>query len=289
MADRMEVFDRRAVRMHRDRAASAIAAHDYLFREVAARLGDRLADVRREFPVSLALGARGALPATITTDLSPALVARTGGLRVACDEEALPFAAASLDLVTSCLTLHWVNDLPGALVQIRRALKPDGLFLAAMLGGDTLIELRHAFLEAEAAEEGAASPRTSPMAELADAAGLLQRAGFALPVADLDTITVTFPDALALMRDLRAMGESGAALARRTWFTRRATLFAAAERYRALYGDADGRVSATFQVVFMTGWAPHESQPKPLAPGSARERLAGALGAQEKPAGDTTP
>jgi SAM-dependent methyltransferase len=249
MADSMQVFDRRAVRAHRDRAAAAFAAHDFLFAEIAARLAERRDDLGRGFAVSLALGARGGFDATYTADLSPALRPD-----VVCDEEALPFGEATLDLVASCLALHWVNDLPGALVQIRRALKPGGLFLGAMLGGDTLIELRHAFLEAEAAAEGGASPRTSPMAQLADASALMQRAGFREPVSDVETLTVTYPDALALMRELRGMGESGAALARRRGFTRRTTLLAACERYAALYAGADGRVPATFEVIYLTGW-----------------------------------
>jgi SAM-dependent methyltransferase len=250
MADSMQVFDRRAVRAHRDRAAASFAAHGFLFAEIAQRLAERRDDLGRAFPVSLALGARGGGGATFTADLSAALRPD-----VVCDEEALPFGAATLDLIVSCLALHWVNDLPGALVQVRRALKPGGLFLAAMLGGDTLIELRHAFLEADAATTGGASPHTSPMAELADLSALMQRAGFKEPVTDLDTLTVTYPDALSLMRELRAMGESGAALARRRCFTRRATLLAACERYAALYADASGRVPATFQVVTLTGWA----------------------------------
>lgn len=255
MADSMQVFDRRAVRAHRDRIAANFAAHDFLFAEVADRLADRLSDIGRDFPVSLALGARGAGKATIAADLSPALLAAIDGPRVACDEEALPFAEASLDLVVSCLTLHWVNDLPGALMQIRRALKPGGLFLAAMFGGDTLIELRRAFLEAEAVEEGGASLRTSPMVEIADASALMQRAGFHEPVTDCDTITTTFSDTLALMCDIKAMGEANAALMRRKNFTRRATLVAATECYAALYADDGGRIPATFQIVFLTGWA----------------------------------
>jgi SAM-dependent methyltransferase len=250
MADSMQVFDRRAVRAHRDRAAANFAAHDFLFVEVARRLQETRDDLGRDFPVSLALGARGAIAATLTADLSAAFRPD-----VVCDEEALPFGEATLDLVVGCLTLHWVNDLPGALVQIRRALKPGGLFVAAMLGGDTLIELRHAFLEADAATVGGASPHTSPMAELADLSALMQRAGFKEPVSDLDTITVTYKDALSLMRDLRAMGESGAALARRRGFIRRATMLAACERYAALYAGADGRVPATFQIITLTGWA----------------------------------
>jgi SAM-dependent methyltransferase len=295
MAD-SNVFDRRAVRMHRDRAAATFAAHDYLFADAADRLTDRLDDVKRPFASALVLGARGGIAAllrrrgvarVVACDLSPALAAaHRDGPSVAADEEFLPFGAGAFDLVVSTLALHWVNDLPGALIQIRRALAPDGLFLAAMLGGDTLVELRRAFLEAEAAEEGGASPRTSPFADVADAGMLLQRAGFTMPVVDSDTITVTFADAFALMRDLRFMGEAGAAHARRKSLTRRATVFAMAERYRALYGDADGRIPATFQIITLTGWAPHEGQPRALRPGSARTRLADALGAVEKPAGD---
>ena len=207
---------------------------------------------------------------------------------VAADEEALPFALGAFDLVTSVLSLHWVNDLPGALVQLRRALRPDGLFLGAMLGGDTLWELRRSMLEAEVAEEGGASPRVSPFVSVQDAGALLQRAGFALPVVDVETITVTWPDAMALMRELRGMGETNAVYARRKALARRTTLFAAASRYRDLYGDDDGRIPVTFQVVFLTAWAPHESQQQALRPGSAAARLAEALDAEEVSSGIKT-
>jgi SAM-dependent methyltransferase len=184
------------------------------------------------------------------------------------------------------LGLHWVNDLPGALIQIRRALKPDGLFLGALLGGATLSELRAALIEAELAEEGGASPRVAPFAELRDAGGLLQRAGFALPVADADRIAVSYPDALALMRELRAMGESNTLRARRRGFTRRATLARAAAIYGEKFAAAEGRVRASFEIVTLTGWAPHPCQPQALEPGSATLRLADTLGAEERPAGD---
>lgn len=299
MTDDISVFDRRAVRQHRDRAAPKMDGHDFLFREVAARLVDRLADINRRFPLAVDLGGHGGIlrgtaavhekiGTLIETDLSPAMAARSGGPALAADEETLPFGDAKLDLVLSNLSLHWVNDLPGALVQIRRALKPDGLFLAAILGGDTLIELRHALIEAEMAESGGVSPRLSPFAELSDAAGLLQRAGFALPVADTDTITVTYGDAFSLMRDLRLMGESGAARQRPKAFARRSLFLAAAERYQALYADADSRIPATFQVLYFTGWAPAETQQKPLRPGSAATRLADALDTTETPAGEKT-
>jgi SAM-dependent methyltransferase len=212
--------------------------------------------------------------------------AQNGAPSLAADEEALPFADASFDLIVSVLGLHWVNDLPGALIQIRQALKPDGLFLGAFLGGATLTELRSALIEAELAEEGGASPRVAPFAELRDGGGLLQRAGFALPVADADRLDVTYPDALALMRELRAMGESNVLAARRRSFTRPATLARAAAIYAEKFANADGRLRASFEIVTLTGWAPHPCQPQPLKPGSATTRLADALGVTERPAGD---
>lgn len=298
MADVTAPFDRRAVRLRRDRAAAAADDHSFLFDAVAERLLDRLEDVNRQFPDALNLSGRtgtiarviGSRPKaglTVTTDLSAAMAAHAPAPRLVADEEALPFAAASFDLILSNFALHWVNDLPGALIQMRRVLKPDGMLLAAMAGGDTLTELRESLLSAEAEVEGGASPRTSPFADIRDAGALLQRAGFALPVVDTDTITVTYPDALALMRDLRAMGETNAVARRRKNFTRRETLMAAAAGYQARYGDAEGRIPATFQILFLTGWGPDDSQQKPLAPGSATARLADALDAEEQKTGET--
>ena len=195
---------------------------------------------------------------------------------VAADPELLPFRDGRFDLAISNLVLHWCADLPGALVQLRRALKPDGLLLAALFGGETLVELRTALFEAELAEEGGVSPRVSPSIGLADAAALLQRAGFALPVADSERITVTYPDLPALLRDLRGMGETNALAARRG-FLRRTTLARAALNYAERFGDTAGRLPATFEVVFLCGWAPHPSQPRPLPRGSATARLADAL------------
>jgi SAM-dependent methyltransferase len=177
-------------------------------------------------------------------------------MRVAADPDLIPLRDGSFDLVVSILELHWAGDLPGALVQIRRILKPGGLFLAAMLGGSTLVELRTALIEAELIEEGGASPRISPVAELGDVAGLLLRTGFSMPVADAEKITVTYPDALALMRDLRGMGETNALTARRRTPLRRATLTRAALLYAELFGLPDGRIPATFEILFLTGWAP---------------------------------
>lgn len=293
----MHVFDRRAVRLHRDRAAARFDDHRFLFDEVGARLLDRLDDVRRRFPRILDLGTRTGLLASrlaahpgtetvVAADLSEAMIRRAPQLGVVADEEALPFAEGAFDLVVSNWGLHWVNDLPGCLTQIRRILRPDGLFLAAFPGGDTLYELRRAFLEAEAAAEDGMSPRTSPLADVRDAGSLLQRAGFALPVVDVDTITVTYVNALLLMRELRGMGEANAVRERRRSFTRRGTMAEAWAEYHARFAESDGRVPATFQILFLTAWAPHPDQQKPLRPGTAAARLADALDSEERPAGD---
>jgi NADH dehydrogenase [ubiquinone] 1 alpha subcomplex assembly factor 5 len=281
------LFDRPAWRAHRDRAARG-GAVDFLHAEVTDRLIDRLDVVNREFAVALDLGARdGALAGVlaarrgtvrvIAAEPASEFLARAPGLRVAADPELVPFRDESFDLVASILALHWTADLPGVLVQLRRALKPDGLLLAAMFGGQTLVELRTALFDAELAVEGGVSPRVSPAVELADAAALLQRAGFALPVADSETITVTYPDMLALLRDLRGMGETNALAGRRRNFWRRATLARAALIYAERFADGDGRIPASFEILFLCGWAPHPSQPQPLPRGSATARLADAL------------
>ncbi len=299
MSDPQLPFDRTLVRRHRERAAAAWPDHDFLVREVAGRLGERLDEIRRRFPVALdlgchggelaeALGGRNGIERIVACDLSEAMARRVPGdtSALVADEELLPFAEGSLDLVASALSLHWVNDLPGALLQVRRALRPDGLFLAAMLGGETLAGLRAALVQADGETSGGAGPRVSPFADLRDAGGLLQRAGFALPVVDSDLIEVTYPHALALMQELRGMGESSALAAGRKAFSRRDSLLRAAEIYAERFAGPDGRVAATFQVIYLTGWAPHASQQKPLRPGSAAARLAEALDSVERPAGD---
>lgn len=263
----VSIFDRQTLRKRRDRAASGFAAHDFLVREAAERLCDRLSDVSRSFPVALdlgchtgeladTLGGRGGIETLVQCDLSPKMAGRAaanGHPSLAADDEWLPFADNSFDLVLSCLSLHWVNDLPGTLAQIRRALKPDGLFVATLLGGDTLIELRRALLEAELEVESGASPRVSPFAEVKDLGGLLQRAGFALPVVDSDDIRVSYAEPMRLLADLRGMGESNAVAAQRKGFTRRATLASALARYPF---DEESRRPATFHVLTMTGWVP---------------------------------
>ena len=293
----MTVFDRRSVRRHRDRAAIGFVAHDFLLTEVTTRLVDRLDDVKREFRRVLDIGAHVGMlrdkiekrPGTkfvIASDLSPAMARECGGAALAADDEALPFAEGAFDLIVSSLSLHWVNDLPGSLIQIRRALRPDGFFLAALLGGDTLIELRDVLVEAELEVDNGASPRVSPFLDVREAGALLQRTGFALPVADSDTVTVTWPDALALMRDLRGMGEANAVIERNKAFTGRETLFNAVARYQERYGNTEGRIPATFQVIYLTGWAPHANQQQALQRGTATSRLADALDVTEVSTGE---
>ena len=284
----MNIFNRRSVRHHRDRAAASYADFNFLFQEVAARLGDRLQDITRTFPITLDLGCHGgdmaahipdrsAVETLINSDLSPKMAelayAKNGAASLTSDEEFLPFKEQSLDLVVSNLSLHWVNDLPGAFTQIRRALKPDGLFLAAMLGGETLNELGEALRDAEIEIEGGLSPRLSPFAEIKDAGNLLGRAGFALPVADTETITVSYGNPLKLMTDLRGMGETNSNMHRRTTFSRRATLKRAAEIYAKKFMNDESRMPATFEIIYLTAWVPHESQQKPLSPGSGQVSL----------------
>jgi SAM-dependent methyltransferase len=288
------VFDRKLLARRRARALGNPS--DFLLRHVADDLLDRLSTVQRRFAVAADI-------CTPTAYLAEAL-ARSGradhvvrlvpvpepgasGLDlVVGDEETLPFAPESLDLAVSALSLQFVNDLPGVLAQIRRALRPDGLFLAAMLGGDTLHELAESFALAESEVTGGASPRVAPFVEVRTAGALLQRAGFALPVVDQDRVTVRYADPLALMRDLRAMGATNALGERSRRPLRRDVLIRAAATYAERFADPDGRIRATFDVISLSGWAPHESQQKPLRPGSATTRLADVLGTVEKSAGE---
>jgi SAM-dependent methyltransferase len=285
------IFDRPLVRRRLARARVAGYA-DFLLRHAVDDLADRLAAVLRPFPSALDVGSptaavaerlRSSGRAQTVVRLAPG-PENPAELTVVGDEEALPFAGERFDLAVSLLALHAVNDLPGALIQIRRALKPDGLFLGCLLGGDTLTELRQAFAQGESEVEGGASPRIAPFADLRDLGNLLGRAGFALPVTDIDTVTVRYPDPFALMRDLRAMGLANPLHDRRRAPLRRETLMRAAGAYAERFADGDGRVRATFDLVWLSGWAPHESQQKPLQPGSAKARLADALGVGEQSA-----
>jgi SAM-dependent methyltransferase len=289
------IFDRKLLRA-RQKRARALGVESFLLDRVAADLVERLTAVLRRFDRAVDLGTptdalRRALKVSDKVgDVVAAAPAAdgldAGSLRVVADEEALPFADGALDLVVSGLALQFVNDLPGTLIQIRRALKPDGLLLAALIGGESLSELREAFALAESEIEGGISPRVAPFADLRDIGGLLQRAGFALPVVDTERLTVRYDSVLALMADLRRMGATNALNERRRAPLKRATLTRLAEIYAQRFSDTDGRLRATFEIVWMSGWVPHESQQKPLKPGSAARRLADALGTKEIPTGD---
>lgn len=293
MSEPHTIFDSGLLTARRNRAAAAAGAHDFLLGRVADDLEERLAIVRRDFAVAVDLGSHhgvlgrrlGSAPNVrqlISFDPAANVLAQAPAPRVLGRLDALPFAPASLDLVVSGLALHLVDDLPGALIQIRRALKPDGLLLAALLGGRTLQELREAWLLAEDEVLGGASPRVAPFADVRDLGGLLQRAGFALPVVDSDTIPVTYANPLALMRDIKGMGCSNMLADRRRVPVTRKLLLRAAEIYAERFGLDGGRVPATFEIITLTAWVPHESQQKPLKPGSAKTRLADALGVPER-------
>jgi SAM-dependent methyltransferase len=281
------IFDSLAYRSRRDRA-TRLDGDIFLAHDVADHLAERLGAINRRFTRALDIHSR----ATVFAVLRPLADSwvRTGfawdNSSVIAHEEALPFAEGSFDLVTSVLSLHAVNDIPGALVQIRRALKPDGVFLAALFGGDTLRELKLAFAAAESEILGGATPRVAPFADVRDLGGLLSRAGFALPVADVERTVVRYRDLSRLFADLRALGETNVLMGRSTKFLSSRILDAVRREYDARFSDSEERFTATFDIVFLTGWAPHESQQKPVAPGSARARLADALGTEELPAGE---
>jgi SAM-dependent methyltransferase len=290
------LFDRPLLRDRRRRAAAAGDEH-FLLGPAAEDLAQRLQTVNRRFPFALDLGTPGdelriAIRATGKVDeiiaCEPLVRLRDAayGPRIAGDEEALPFVEGAFDLVVSALALHWVNDLPGSLAQIRRTLRPDGLFLAALVAGDSLSELRESLAAAEAETEDGISPRVAPFIDVRTLGALLQRAGFALPVTDLDRIPVRYSDFSGLLRDLRAMGATNALVERRRVPLRRSTLARAAEIYRERFADNDGRLRATFDLLSISAWAPAPSQQQPLPPGSAKARLADALATRERPAGE---
>jgi SAM-dependent methyltransferase len=280
------IFDKSALR-ERLRRAHRRGLATFLLDRVTEDLLDRLAATMRPFPrvADLATPAPALARALAASDASRSITrlapvedhGSPGYKAVAGDLENLPFAPESFDLAVSALALQWVNDLPGALIQIRRMLAPDGLFLACMIGGQSLQELRAAFAEAEADIRGGVSPRVAPFADLRDLGSLLQRAGFALPVTDSDTVTVRYDSMFGLMTDLRAMGATNILTQRSRQFLRRDVLMRAAEIYTGRFADADGRIRATFEILWLSGWAPHESQQKPLKPGSAQVRLSDVL------------
>jgi SAM-dependent methyltransferase len=286
------LFDPRALSMRAARAARTWPQADFLHRHAAEGVAERLSDVARAFPRAAVIGVCGGAAlaalsdrpqaaATVALDLAPmaALCGAQAG------SEPLALGEGGFDLVASCLWLHRANDPVGQLIQMRRLLRPDGLLIAALFGGRNLHELRAALAEAEAEIEGGLSPRVCPMADVRDLGALLQRAGFAMPVADVERLEVDYADAFALMRDLRRMGEANAMAARRRAFTRRATLMRAAQIYADHFSRPDGRVTATFEIVYLTGWSPGPDQPTPKRPGSATARLADALGTVERKPG----
>ena len=281
------IFDRALYARRRARAAR-MEADRFLLTEAAEQLAERLSAVQRRFKHGLELSARAqsaAILAPYAENWTHTRQATEEGDGLVADEEALPYAPESFDLVISVLSLHTVNDLPGALIQIRRVLKPDGLFLAALFGGETLHELREAFMAGETAMQGGVSPHVSPFADVRALGGLLQRAGFALPVADNERLTVHYRQFETLAADLRTLGETNALSQRSKRPLRRDVLAASLAHYAAAHGDPEGRFRATFDVITLTGWAPHESQQQPLKPGSAKMRLADALRAAGKPDG----
>jgi SAM-dependent methyltransferase len=277
----MHVFDRAAVRRHRDRAAGEVGSIAAILSDAAERLLDRLDDTTIRFSRALDVGGRGVVAPllaargieVVSCDLSPRMAALNPAPHVVADEEFLPFGAGAFDLIVASLSLHWVNDLPGALIQLRRALRPDGLLLASLPALGTLGELRRALTEAEIELSGGASPRVSPFPDLRDCAALLQRAGFALPVADAEEIRLLYADPFALLRELRAAGETNAVRLRDRRIPPRALFPTALARLPS----ENGRVAATLRLAMLTGWAPAPGQPQPLKPGSATVSLADVL------------
>lgn len=289
----VNIFDRKVVRLHRERAAHITASKEFgdanfLFMEVADRLVDRLLDVQRSFDLALDLGCHngeihhwlqntpGKVKNLIQMDMAPAYakVASKRAASFVAEEDFLPVKPESLDLVISNLSLHWVNDLPGALAQARQSLKPDGLFIGTMLGGESLFEMRGAIMEAEIEIMGGISPRISPFADLQDVGGLMQRAGFALPVLDSEVITVTYDNLFKLATDLRNMGETNSVHERVKSCSKKQLFMRAAEIYAEKHADADGRIPASFVLLHMHGWAPDPSQQQPAQPGTGQTSLA---------------
>ncbi|XP_059077468.1 putative methyltransferase At1g22800, mitochondrial isoform X1 [Cryptomeria japonica] len=302
-----QIFDRYLKGKQRDRAAWLMSPTDNFLDTVAERLLDRLEDCKKDFSTALCLGGsiepirrllrgRGGIERLIMMDMSPDMIKKCRieekisdpkieTLYVVGDEEFLPIKQSSLDLIISCLGLHWVNDLPGAMIQCKSALKPDGMFLVAILGGETLRELRIACTVAQMEREGGISPRISPLAQVRDAGNLLTRAGFALPTVDVDEFTIRYASALELIEHLRSIGETNALL-QRNHILKRDTALATAAIYQSMFGAEDGTIPATFQVIYMTGWAPHPSQQKAKKRGSANvsfEDIQREFGNQEAP------
>jgi NADH dehydrogenase [ubiquinone] 1 alpha subcomplex assembly factor 5 len=296
---KIEIFDRKLVRIRRDRAARNFASFDFLCARTIAETCDRLTEIKRDFTSVLdCSAANGLFAKTLQQNVEYEEIAKniellvqsessiemarradqvTGGLTLVSDEEFVPFAEASFDLAVSFLAMHFVNDLPGALLQIKRALKPDGIFIASLFGGDTLTELKQVLMEAQIEVEGGASPLIAPFADIRDIGALLQRAGFALPVTDLDRVTVHYATMFDLLKDLRGMGQTNVLIERRKKPLGKEVLFKAAELYHHKFAGPDGKIPATFDIIYATGWSPHGSQQKPLQPGSGKIPFAEAI------------
>jgi SAM-dependent methyltransferase len=282
------LFDRALLRKRRARVAISFSPHDFLLREMASRLTDSLDYLKYEFPTVVELGShtgqlaelianRAGTTRYIQCDLAPKMLQQTFGLRVAVDEELLPFAENSVDAVVSVGSMHWVNDLPGSLAQIHRMLKPDGLFIAVLPGTETLRELRQICTETDAVRYGGITPRVSPFIDIRDAGGLLQRAGFALPVADSDLLTVTYENLFGLMHDLRCSAQQNMLRERLQHFTPRSWFMDAAERYARTFHEAENRIAATVEIITMTGWKPSATQQQPAKRGSGKVSFLDAL------------
>lgn len=284
MTNNIFVFDRNIMRKKRNRSAPHLQSHGFLIDWAQKQINERLDLIKKDFPLALQIGNRASTESKmhdkikhlITLDsadkLSPNVIA---------DEELLPFQNNSFDLITSPLNLHSTNDLPGTLSQIKTALKPDGLFIGALLGGETLFELREVMNDVEMQHYNGLSPRVAPFADLPQMGSLMQRAGFNLPVIDSEKITVTYDNVFKLMKDLRLMGESNIVNNRKKTFTPQKFFHQVGEQYATKFSEPDGRIVATFEIIFILGWKPHDSQQKPLRPGSAKNRLADALKTEE--------
>lgn len=277
------IFDRIKIRNQRNRAMHHIKNHDFLIKWVSDQLILRLDCIKKEFPTALQIGTRTRLNKDKINGLENLITMDNTNKynHVIADEELLPFAKNNFDLIISALNLHTTNDLPGVLSQLNHSLKPDGFFISALLGGETLHELRDVFYKAEIEINNGVSPRVAPFADIKQMGDLMQRAGFNLPVIDSEIVTVTYDNLFKLMHDLRFMGEGNALFKKSKSFNNRALLMRAAQIYQELYSDKDKLIHATFEVIFIAGWSPHESQQKPLRPGSAQNRLSEALNTKE--------
>lgn len=280
-----QIFNRSLHKMRREKIAANFAQHAFLKSEVSTRLIDNLRDIKRSYKSVLNLNCdfknlSQQMPKAfiINQDLSYNMLAPSIGVNIQADEELIPAQPQSLDLILSCLTLHWVNDLPGSLIQILHSLKADGLFLGALLGGETLTELRQAMLKADMEHLGGAHPHISPFIDVRDAGALMQRAGYALPVVNTERIIVTYRDAFSLMKELKAMGENNALIKGYKALSSRHIMTNVAKIYHDMFANEQGRIPVTFDIIYLQGWAPHNSQQKPLKPGAAKMFLQDALG-----------